>query len=90
MSRFLFPITIIILFLSTGSFLYSRNPDTEKYRGLDFGSIKPSGWLKTQMEKDMKGFVGNLDRLPDLINNPIYGAGRLGKNNPPARVAGLL
>ncbi len=90
MNRFLFPITITILFLSTGSFLYSRNPVTEKYRSLDFGSIKPSGWLKTQMEKDMKGFVGNLDRLvPDLMNDPIYGAGRLGKNSKAKELGNL-
>ncbi len=54
----------------------------EKYQKLPFGSIKPSGWLKTQMQKDMEGFVGNLDKLvPDLMNDPIYGAGRLQKNS---------
>lgn len=54
----------------------------EKLQSLPFGSIKPTGWLKTQMEKDVKGFVGNLDLLvPDLINDPIYGSGRLHKNS---------
>jgi DUF1680 family protein len=54
----------------------------EKLQSLPFGSIKPTGWLKTQMEKDVKGFVGNLDQLvPDLINDPIYGSGRLHKNS---------
>lgn len=54
----------------------------EKLQSLPFGSIKPTGWLKSQMEKDVKGFVGNLDLLvPDLINDPIYGSGRLHKNS---------
>ena len=54
----------------------------EKYQILPFGSIKPNGWIKEQMEKDVDGFVGNLDKLvPDLINDPIYSTGRLHKNN---------
>ena len=54
----------------------------EKLQSLPFGSIKPTGWLKTQMKKDVNGFVGNLDLLvPDLINDPIYGSGRLHKNS---------
>jgi uncharacterized protein len=54
----------------------------EKYQALPFGSIKPSGWLKTQMQKDMAGFVGNLDKLvPDLMNDPIYGSERLHKQS---------
>uniref|UniRef100_UPI00404A163B beta-L-arabinofuranosidase domain-containing protein n=1 Tax=Gelidibacter sp. TaxID=2018083 RepID=UPI00404A163B len=54
----------------------------EKYQILPFGSIKPAGWIKTQMQKDVDGFVGNLDKLvPDLMNDPIYGKGRLHKNS---------
>ena len=34
------------------------------------------------MQKDVDGFVGNLDKLvPDLINDPIYSTGRLHKNS---------
>lgn len=55
---------------------------TEKFRTFPFGSIKPSGWLKAQMKKDIEGFVGNLDKIvPDLINDPIYGSGRLQKHS---------
>ncbi len=51
----------------------------QKYEPLPFGCIKPTGWLKKQMQKDLAGFVGNLDCLvPELINDPIYGSGRLG------------
>jgi len=50
----------------------------EKYQRLSFGSIKPAGWIKVQMQKDMEGFVGNLDKLvPELINESIYGRERL-------------
>ena len=55
---------------------------SEKYQSLPFGSIKPMGWLKVQMQKDMAGFVGNLDQLvPDLLNDPIYSSGRLHKQS---------
>lgn len=45
---------------------------------LKCGEVKPAGWMKSQMEYDLAGFVGNLDKLvPTLINDPIYGEGRL-------------
>ena len=54
----------------------------EKFKSLPFGSIKPTGWLKEQMQKDLEGFVGHLDQIvPELINDPIYGSGRLKKNS---------
>jgi len=54
----------------------------EKLQQLPFGEIKPSGWIKVQMQKDMAGFVGNLDQLvPTLINDPIYGEGRIQKHS---------
>jgi len=52
----------------------------EKLQALPFGSIKPTGWVRIQMQKDIEGFVGNLDKLvPDLMNDPIYSTGRLQK-----------
>lgn len=60
----------------------NQNKVEEKYQILPFGSIIPSGWIKIQMQKDVDGFVGNLDQLvPDLINDPIYSSGRLHKNS---------
>jgi DUF1680 family protein len=74
------PITILVfmtLFLTN-----AQNKPAEKYQILPFGSIKPTGWIKEQMQKDVDGFVGNLDKLvPDLINDPIYSTGRLHKNS---------
>lgn len=55
---------------------------TEKLTPLPFGSVKPTGWLKQQMQKDIDGFVGNLDQIvPELINDPIYSIGRIQKNS---------
>ncbi len=55
-----------------------KTPIMGAFEPLPFGSIQPTGWLKTQMEADLDGFVGHLDDLvPDLIHDPIYGAGRL-------------
>ena len=60
----------------------AQKPMVEKFEFLPFGEIKPAGWIKTQMQKDVEGFVGNLDKLvPDLINDPIYGEGRIHKNS---------
>ena len=60
----------------------SQRMVAEKYQRLPFGSIKPSGWLNIRMQKDVEGFVGNLDQLvPELINDPIYGEGRMRKNS---------
>ena len=45
----------------------------EKYENIPFGEIKPEGWIKTQMQNDLDGFVGQLDAIvPDLMNDPIY------------------
>jgi len=45
----------------------------EKFEKLPFGAVKPAGWMREQMEKDMQGFAGNLDQIvPDLVNDPIY------------------
>lgn len=76
-------LTIIILASYTmNSQEQNSNKVVEKYQILPFGSIKPSGWIKTQMQKDVDGFVGNLDKLvPNLINDPIYSTGRLHKNS---------
>lgn len=73
---------VIIINLLTFSFMNAQEKVSEKYQLLSFGSIKPNGWIKVQMQKDINGFVGNLDQLvPDLINDPIYATGRLQKHS---------
>jgi DUF1680 family protein len=73
---------LLIFNLLTLSFMNAQEKKSEKYQSFPFGTVKPSGWIKVQMQKDVNGFVGNLDQLvPDLINDPIYGSGRLQKNS---------
>ena len=51
-------------------------------RQLSFGSIKPLGWLREQMQYDMDGICSHLPELvPDLINDPIYSTGRLDRHS---------
>lgn len=54
----------------------------QAYQWLRFGEIKPAGWMRTQMQRDLEqGFLGHLDELvPELIQkDKIYGANRLTK-----------
>lgn len=49
---------------------------------LPLGDIRPSGWIKEQMRKDMDGFVGHLDEIvPVLMSDSIYGSERLHKGS---------
>lgn len=60
----------------------NAQPNSEKFNALPFGSVKPAGWLKEQMQHDINGFVGNLDQIvPQLFDDPIYGKDRLQKHS---------
>lgn len=84
MKTLLPPIAFLLLMTA------QAQPKTEKLIALPFGSIKPNGWLKEQMQKDVDGFVGNLDVIvPDLIADPIYGTGRLQKNSKAKELGNL-
>jgi uncharacterized protein len=76
-------LTVVILASFTMNSQEKKSTKTEeKYQLFPFGSIKPTGWIKEQMQKDVNGFVGNLDKLvPELINDPIYSTSRLHKNS---------
>jgi uncharacterized protein len=81
---------LLIVNLLMLSFMNAQEKKIEKYQIFSFGTIKPSGWIKVQMQKDLNGFVGNLDQLvPDLINDPIYGSGRLQKNSKSKELGNL-
>jgi DUF1680 family protein len=76
-------IFFLLLAINTLNF-YAQNPNKveEKYSTLPFGCIQPTGWIKEQMQQDIDGFVGNLDKIvPELIQDPIYSSGRLQKNS---------
>jgi len=87
-------ILIILIFFSYSITPYllnaQNNPIPEKYQPLLFGNIKPAGWLKIQMQKDMYGFVGNLGQLvPDLMEDPIYSSERLHKQSKAKNLGNL-
>lgn len=48
---------------------------------LPFAAIKPGGWLLDEINRNLKGFTGHLDRLaPDLVvQDDIYGKDRLSR-----------
>ena len=72
-------ITILLVFICL---TMNAQKKKETLQPISFGSIKPTGWLAQQMQKDLNGFLGHLDILvPDLINDPIYGTGRLQKHS---------
>ena len=77
MSRYLKLIFCMIISSATAQEL-----PKEKFMPFPFGSIKPAGWLKEQMQSDIEGFVGNLEQIvPELINDPIYSSGRIQKHS---------
>lgn len=61
---------------------YRADMKNEYYTQLPFGAIRPMGWLKELIQKDMDGMIGNLDKLvPELMNDPVYGSERLGRDS---------
>ena len=56
---------------------YKSNPDPllkNAYIKLPLGAVKPSGWLKSQLEVQAAGLTGNLDDFwPDLVNSSWRG-----------------
>ncbi|MFN8340249.1 MAG: glycoside hydrolase family 127 protein [Cyclobacteriaceae bacterium] len=56
-------------------------PIAEKYQLLPIGEAIPGGWIREQIEENLRGFTGHLDTLaPDLIlHDDIYGKNRLSK-----------
>ena len=71
------PFTIKSQSINNGQYqIFATVP--QKFEWLPFGEIKPSGWLKTQMQNDMDGFVGHLNELvPNLMQDSLYGKDRL-------------
>jgi hypothetical protein len=56
---------------------YKGNPEPlykNAYIGLPLGAVKPSGWLKSQLEHQASGLTGNIDDFwPDLVNSSWRG-----------------
>src|SRR5664280_2207387 len=56
---------------------YKSNPAPlykNSYIRLPLGTVKPAGWLKSQLENQASGLTGNLDDFwPDLVNSSWKG-----------------
>jgi hypothetical protein len=78
-----FPIILSILLLLSScgkkdiNINYRNNPEPllqNAYIKLPLGIVKPSGWLKSQLENQSEGLTGNLDDFwPDLVNSSWRG-----------------
>jgi len=71
--KYLLNCFLLLAPMTVNSQPYIFKLQNEKFEALPFGQVTPEGWIKKQMQDDMKGFIGKLDVLvPDLIHDPIY------------------
>ena len=83
MKTYLSLLLIFILLLLSGcgkkemNLNYRNNPEPlakNAYIKLPLGAVKPSGWLKSQLELQAAGLTGNIDDFwPDLVNSSWRG-----------------
>jgi DUF1680 family protein len=54
-------------------------PIPERFRPLPLGAIRPTGWLRAQLQENLAGCVGHLDQLAPalVVDDQIYGRDRL-------------
>ena len=81
--------TILIMFLpeiscalqSDSSIFNIIKPLKEKLQHLPIAEVRPTGWLKQQLQQNINGFTGHLDSLATdlVIADDIYGANRITK-----------
>ena len=79
----LLTISIVVLLLIAGcgerekATLYKSNPDAlfeNAYIKLPLGAVKPTGWLKDQLQAQAEGLTGHVDDFwPDLVNSAWRG-----------------
>jgi len=73
---------------------YKSNPAPlfhNAYIKLPLGTIKPAGWLKSQLENQAAGLTGNLDDFwPDLVNSAWHGGNGEAWERGPYYLDGLV
>jgi uncharacterized protein len=79
----LLTISVVLMLISAGcresekSTLYKSNPDSlfeNAYIKLPLGAVKPTGWLKDQLQAQAEGLTGHVDDFwPDLVNSAWRG-----------------
>jgi len=100
MKKTLISLSVILLFLSAGcsgkkgNINYNGNPQPllqNAYIKLPLGSIKPEGWLKSQLEAQSEGLTGNIDDFwPDLVNSSWRGGSGESWERGPYYLDGLI
>ena len=73
---------------------YKSNPEPllkNAYIKLPLGTVKPAGWLKSQLEAQASGLTGNLDDFwPDLVNSSWRGGNGEAWERGPYYLDGLV
>jgi hypothetical protein len=68
-----------------------RQPSLPAFEPLPLGSIKPSGWLKQQLETQAAGLSGHLDEFwPDIKESAWFGGKAEGWERVPYWIDGLV
>jgi hypothetical protein len=76
-------ISYIFMLITKGT--YGQVVNKPAFSTLNFGDIKPRGWILSQMQRDLQtGFAGHLDELCTEASNDIFGYGR----NSPGKING--
>jgi uncharacterized protein len=91
-------IVVSIIFNSCGkpdlNINYNNNPEPlarNAYIKLPLGTVKPDGWLKSQLEAQAAGLTGNLDDFwPDLVNSAWQGGDGEAWERGPYYLDGLI
>lgn len=93
----LFGFIIILLFRCSGKMgnrFYRNNPEPlhqNAYIMLPLGTIKPAGWLRSQLEAQASGLTGNLDEFwPDLTKSSWKGGDGEAWERGPYYLDGLI